>query len=152
MRPSSLIVVGAALVGMVAVAQTTLVQGRDSAGKLWPVNVEVLNNQARFGVVNTGALCGSPTHSVVSVGTSAADVPGSQLSNRRFVVICVSNAETSAVIVKCRVDGTAPVSGESGVGDVIRNGDCVTYAIGSGTTPSCISDTASTAVTAFECT
>mgnify|MGYP001561894006 CR=1 FL=1 len=139
-------------IAITAIAQTTLIQGRDSAGKLWPINVDVVNNQARVGVATTDFTCGGPTHTVVSVGTTAADVPGTQLANRRFVVICVSNAETAAVIVKCRVDGTAPTSGETGAGDVIRNGDCVTYAIASATVPSCISDTATTAVTTFQCT
>lgn len=149
----ALLALGVLACAGLAVAQTpSLMFGRDSAGKAWPIAVDVVNNQGGVTVSTVPRTCGSPTHSVVSLGTAAANIPTTQLTNRRYLVICVSNAETAAVIVKCRVDGSAPVAGEAGAGDVIRNGDCVTYAIPAATVPQCISDTATSAVTTFECT
>lgn len=100
----------------------------------------------------TGAgSCFSPTHSITSVGVASGACPASQLTGRRFIVFCNSPENTGTPKIKIVIDGSTPVMGKTNIGDVLAVGDCITYVIGSGTVPNCISDTAATALTSLEC-
>jgi hypothetical protein len=100
----------------------------------------------------TGAgSCFSPTHTVTVSGLAAVNCPASNLAGRRFITLCNSSENTGTPKVKIRIDGTNPAMGLTNVGDVLGVGDCITYVIGDGVVPKCISDTASTTVTGLEC-
>ncbi len=131
-----------------AVAQNTITanQGKPGSYGAWPVSFS-----SATPAYTTNAVCSSPTHKVTSVGVAAGNTPSSQLATRRFITLCVSTEETTNITVKCRADGTNPVIGETNPGDVLKVGDCVRYDIPASVVPLCISDTATTAVTSFEC-
>ncbi len=102
--------------------------------------------------LQTPPTCLSPTHTITSVGLTAAACPASQLAGRRFVILRSSPENTGTPLIKIRIDGTNPVMGNTNVGDVLRVTDApIIYYIGSGVTPKCISDTSSTALIGLEC-
>jgi len=124
-------------------------QGKPGNQGPWPVTV---SGGAGGAVSVTPAVCGSPTHKITSVGVAAAVTPAAQLPSRRFITFCVSLENSGNPTVKCRIDGTNPVLGNTNVGDVLGVGDCITYPIPAGVTPKCIADAAATAFTSLECT
>jgi hypothetical protein len=101
--------------------------------------------------LQTPPVCLAMVHTVTAVGVAATNCPASQLTGRRFIILCNSAENAAAPKVKIRIDGTNPVMGVTNVGDVLAVGDCVTYYLRAATVPKCIADTASTAVTALEC-
>jgi hypothetical protein len=146
MKRNNIVLLGLVLTaGVFGYAQTrTIVQGKDP------------NNVVRdMKVTTTGELatpvCTAPAQAVTTVGTSPANCPSSQLSGRRFIVLCVSNENSGSPKVKVRIDGTNPAMGLTEPGDVLTAGSCATYYLASSVTPKCISDTAGTAVTSIEC-
>lgn len=102
-------------------------------------------------VQTTPQVCTTSSHKTTSVGTSAVSTPSTQLLNRRYVTLCSSPQNPGVPLVKCRVDGVAPVMASGNPGDVLAPGDCATYAIAATSVPACIADTASTNVLSYEC-
>lgn len=86
---------------------------------------------------------------VTSVGTSAVLIPAAPNAARIYMQVCNSSENPGTPIVKCRVDGVAPVLGIANAGRVLSVDDCLISSSDAGTY--CISDTASTAVPSFEC-
>lgn len=89
------------------------------------------------------------SHKVTSVGLVAVSVPSAVAGNRQFVRLCNSAENSGIPNVKCRNDGSDPVMGIANAGEVLSVGDCATYGGDAGVR--CISDTAATAVTTYEC-
>lgn len=121
-------------------------QGKPGQFGPWPVTTA-----ADSGISVTQQQCGAMTNAITSVGVAAVNTPASQLSGRMFITLCNSLQNAGTPLVKCRTDGTAPVMAATNAGDVLGIGDCITYPISSSVVPSCISDTAATYVTSFEC-
>lgn len=96
--------------------------------------------------------CTDYGQSVVVVGTTAVPVPASPRFGRKLLRVCNSPENIGTPKVKCLLSETAPVMGATNRGDVLTVGDCFTYQIASAVPVLCISDTAGTAVTTFECT
>lgn len=96
-------------------------------------------------------VCSSYAQAVQAVGTTAVAVPVSALSGRKLVRVCNSPENVGSPKVKCLLGGTAPVMGATTAGDVLTVGDCFPYQVDSTVAVKCISDTAGTAVTTFEC-
>lgn len=94
---------------------------------------------------------GVGSHKITVVGVAAGNTPSAQKANRVYIELCNSLQNSSNPIVKCRVDGTAPVAAAGNIGDVLGVGDCIRYTISAGIVPQCISDAAGTNVTSFEC-
>ncbi len=136
----------------VALAQQRCDQGFPGTFGAWSVT---LTNPAAGGVTatvsTTPTTCTTPTHKITSVGVTAVNTPSSQLASRRFVTLTNSPENSGSPKVKCRIDGVAPVMGNTNAGDVLTLGSSITYAVGAAVTPQCISDTASTAVISLEC-
>lgn len=97
------------------------------------------------------AFCSSPTHAVTVVSNTGATVPASALARRVTIDVCNSLENAGTPVMKCRMDGTAPVMGTANVGDVLAKGDCVRYRVGSGTSVKCISDTVGAVAHSLEC-
>lgn len=86
----------------------------------------------------------------VAVGTSPTAVPADGgLAGRWMIRLCNSPRNSGVPIVTCTSDGTNPDAGLGSRGESLEVGDCVTYTTGS--TVTCISDSASTYVTPWEC-
>jgi len=114
--------------------------------------VSLTSGSVSIGSVNTTPqLCGTPAEKITSVGVTAVSTPSSQLANRRVITLCNSPENPGSPKVKCRIDGVTPVMGNTNPGDVLTISSCITYPISASVTPSCISDTAATAVTSIEC-
>lgn len=104
------------------------------------------------GVISTTPqICTTTAQKNTAVGVVSGATPSSQLASRRFIILCNSIQNSGSPLVKCRVDGVAPVMASGNPGDVLAPGDCATYAIAAATIPQCIADTASTNVTSYEC-
>jgi len=93
---------------------------------------------------------GSPWQ-VTSVGVAATNVPPTSGVTRYYVLVCNSSENSGTPLVKCLGNNTSPVMGVANRGDVLGVADCQQYAILGTNQLKCISDTASTAVTSFEC-
>jgi hypothetical protein len=93
---------------------------------------------------------GSPWQ-VTSVGVAAVNVPATSAATRYYLEVCSSTENTGTPLVKCLGNGVSPVIGLTNRGDVLGVSDCHTYAIAGTNQLSCISDTAATAVTSYEC-
>lgn len=138
-----------------AIAQSTITANQGAPGTKgpWPVTFSgstVVSVDG--GVIGTfPAQCGTRDEKVTSVGVAAGNTPSTQLADRYYIQLCVSLEETGNPLVKCTVDGVDPAIGEANPGDTLRIGSCVTYAVAAGVVPRCISDTAATAVTSYEC-
>lgn len=127
-------------------AQTPVII-RDSSS----TNAATVDTNKGVAVSTGGRICTTPRHSDSTIGTGASNCPTSQLANRRFITLCNSNENTGSPTVKIRIDGTAPVTGLGNPGDVLSQGQCVSYNIGAGITPQCIASAAGTHVTGLEC-
>jgi hypothetical protein len=120
------------------------------------VNVSVTANVTSTGTAtNTDAgvsvtvpYCTASLHTYKSVGTSAISIP--RLAGRWYTRVCNSCKNTGSPMVTCTADGTTPTTALTSPGEALEVCDCVVY-----TDPTndvlCISDTASTAVTAYDC-
>jgi hypothetical protein len=123
-------------------------QGKPGNQGPWPVSAI---GPSGSGIPVTPALCTTRAHKATTVGTSSTNTPGTQLTGRDYIQLCVSVQNGDTVRVKCRSDGTAPVFAAGNPGDVLDVGDCVTYAIADSVVPLCISNSASAEVASFEC-
>lgn len=94
---------------------------------------------------------GGSAHKNTVVGASAVPVPTDQAAVRAYVEICNSLQNTGTPLLKCRVDGTAPVMAATNAGDVLGIGDCILYAIPASIAPQCISDAVGTNALSYEC-
>lgn len=103
------------------------------------------------GVSVTVPTCTTTQNGLTSVGTSSAYVPSilSALPGRWMIRICNSPRNSGTPIITCTTDGQLPDAGLTGVGESLEVGDCATYTTSAGV--QCISDTASTAVSSWEC-
>jgi len=138
----------------VADAQNKVDQGRPGNQGAWTVALVAGAPPAPGAasiVQTTPQICLTPKHNITSVGLAAGNTPAAQLAARRFITFTNSPENAGSPKVKCRIDGVAPVMGNTNVGDVLTLGSSITYAIGTATVPQCISDTAATAVISFEC-
>lgn len=102
-------------------------------------------------VTNLDRVCTTTAQSVVSVGVTAVTVPAASLQGRRSLVVCNSAENVGSPKVKCLIGGTAPVMGAANPGQVITVDGCFPFGLASTETLKCISDTAGTAVTTYEC-
>lgn len=154
-----------------AMAQSTVKadQGRPGNQGPWPVtssNSGQVTVDGGFVTVNQGlsrdggrtwivetspSNCWNPTHSVTTTGVAAANCPAAQLANRCLIMMCNSSQNSGSPLIKIRIDGTNPVMAVGNVGDVLSVGQCITYGALSAVVPKCISDTATTYLTALEC-
>lgn len=100
-------------------------------------------------------VCSSAPQTIVIMGTTAVQVPTSQLSGRKALRVCVSLENAGSPKVKCLLDGTPGMTFTPDVGvaqgDVMAPGDCYVYPVDTSHTVKCISDTASTGVLTWEC-
>lgn len=136
-----------AMIAAVAYAtETTVNQGSPGNRGPW-----VVASSSGTGIAVTPQQCTSMAHKVTSVGVAAGNTPSSQLTSRRYIVLCNSLQNTGTPLVKCRADGVAPVMAAGNAGDVLGVGDCLPYPVAAGTVIQCIADTAATSVTSFEC-
>ena len=86
----------------------------------------------------------------VAVGTTPTAVPADGgLSGRWMVRLCNSPRNSGLPIVTCTSDGTNPDAGLASRGESLEVGDCVTYTTSAPVL--CVSDSASTYVTPWEC-
>ncbi len=141
----------------VAVGQTVVNQGRPGTQGPWPVtiggggSVVVVGPDGGAVLVQNVQCTGASSQKITTVGTSAGNTPSAQAAGRIYIELCNSIQNSSNPIVKCRVDGSAPVAAAGNVGDVLGVGDCIRYTINAATVPQCISDAAGTNVTSYEC-
>lgn len=105
------------------------------------------------GLVSTTpvACTASSVNSSTSVGVASVSTPAAALAARLYTLVCNSPQNAGVPLVKCRADGTSPVMAIGNPGEVLEVGDCVVYTLSAGTDIKCISDTAATYVTTFEC-
>ena len=103
------------------------------------------------GVTVTVPFCTATADFNTTVGTSVTNL--SALSGRWMTRVCNSARNTGNPIVTCTSDGTVPTTALTSVGETLEPGDCATYTMGvnGGFGIRCISDTASTAVTSWDC-
>ncbi len=94
---------------------------------------------------------GGVLHKNTVVGTSAVPVPAVQTALRAYIEICNSLQNAGTPILKCRVDGTAPVMAVTNAGDTLGVGDCRVYPNASSVAPQCISDASGTNALSYEC-
>lgn len=132
-----------------AYSETIVSQGAPGKKGAWPVSATVPSGSSL--PVRSVDVCSSYSQSVVAVGVTAVAVPTSALSGRKLMRICNSPENVGSPKVKCLLGGTSPVMGATTAGDVLTVGDCFPYQIESTVSVKCISDTAGTAVTTFEC-
>ncbi len=136
-------------------------QGKPGNQGSWPVVISGTVPGAAAAVVGPdgGAVrvqdtqCSTVTGSqkITSVGVASTTTPATQMANRIYIELCNSLQNSGNPIVKCRIDGTAPVAAATNLGDVLGIGDCIRYTVSAGIIPLCISDAAATYVTSFEC-
>lgn len=162
------LVVAVVLVAAVAVAQTIVKadQGKPGTQGPWPVTlsgsipVVIVDGgvsggggtatSTDAGVSVTVPYCSVSRSSIVSVGTSASTVPvDGGLAGRWMVRVCNSIRNTGIPTVTCATGGVTPDAGLLGDGESLQPGDCAVYTTGGAV--SCISDTAATAVSTWEC-
>jgi len=102
------------------------------------------------GVNVTVPYCTVSRSSAVSVGTSAVTVPADGgLAGRWLVRVCNSVRNSGQPTVTCATGGATPDAGLLSDGEALQPGDCAVYTTGGAV--SCISDTAATAVSTWEC-
>lgn len=102
------------------------------------------------GVTVTVPYCVTSRSSATSVGTSAVTVPADGgLAGRWMVRVCNSARNSGNPIVTCATGGATPDAGLLADGEALEVGDCAAYTTGDAVT--CISDTAATAVSTWEC-
>jgi hypothetical protein len=99
------------------------------------------------GVSVTVPSCSAVQDFNTTVGTSSVTL--SALAGRWMTRVCNSARNTGNPIITCTSDGTTPTIALTSVGETLEPGDCAVYT--SGTAVRCISDTASTAVTSWDC-
>lgn len=144
-----------------AAQQSVLLNGADTGtfpdgGIIRRVQVD---SQGRLVIASSGTdggtavsvpYCSVTRSRTTSVGTSPTAVPADGgLAGRWFIRICNSARNTGVPIITCTSDGTSPDAGLLGDGETIEVDGCNTYT--TGTSITCVSDTASTAVTSEEC-
>ncbi len=137
------------LVCIVGYSQTVANQGKPGTQGPWPVTSTGSDGGAV--IIQPVRCTGTGAQKITTVGVAAGNTPSTQLATRVYLELCNSLQNSGNPIVKCRVDGTAPVAAAGNVGDVLGVGDCIRYDIGAATVPQCISDAAGTNVTSFEC-
>ena len=121
------------------------------AGKGPDGKAKLFNLNASGDLYLSDRVCASTAQSVVSVGVAAVTVPASSLQGRRSLVVCNSPLNVGSPKVKCLLGGTAPTMALLDPGQVITVDNCFPFSVASTDTLKCISDTAGTAVTTFEC-
>jgi len=88
-----------------------------------------------------------------SVGTTPTSLP--VLAGRWMTRVCNSPRNSGTPIITCTTDGTWPDAGLNSVGESLEVGDCATYTFsyssGSAFPVRCVSDTASTSVSSWDC-
>lgn len=146
LRKIGLMIIPTLLISFIAYAGTQVDQGAPGHQGGWPVTLTGTSTVSS----SQQQACSATAQSVVSVGVAAVSVPTSRLASSTLLVFCNSIENAGSPKVKVLLSGT-PVMGNTTPGDALRVGDCVAYAVGSSVTPKVISDTASTAVTTYEC-
>ena len=143
--------------------QSVLITGADTTtqpdgGIIRRVQVDpqgrlVLSTSAADGgssAVATRTTCNALKMSTTQVNTAALSVPADGgLSGRWYARICNSARNSGTPVLTCTSDGQTPTALSSSSGDALEVSDCVTYY--TATPVKCISDTATTQVTAEEC-
>lgn len=149
------------LFGITAFAQTTVTANQGAPGNQGPWKVTCNNcggGGSSGGWVPDGGFIGqitpvycsaSSVNAVTSVSTSSVATPAATTSTRVSILVCNSLENSSLPLVKCRADNTAVALGVTNPGETINPGDCILYNSKVGVR--CISNTASTAVSTFEC-
>jgi hypothetical protein len=98
-------------------------------------------------------LDGGNPDQVTSVGVAdggvGVPVPATAAGTRHFNLVCNSVENSGTPKVKCLTNGGTPTMGITNPGQVLGVGDCYQYT--TSTDVKCISDTAATAVTSYEC-
>lgn len=143
------------LLATIGFAQGTVTanQGRPGTQGAWPVTITGGSGGGSGSTVYSfpGTCTSSSAHKSTTVGIAAGNTPSAQTASRVYITLCNSLQNTGTPLVKCRVDGVAPVMAVTNPGDVLGIGDCITYPILAAQVPQCIADTATTYVTSFEC-
>ncbi len=143
--------IGLLVLAGLAMAQTVVNQGRPGNQGPWPVTGVAGGPDGGAVVVQPVQCKGTTSQKITTTGVAAVNTPSSQLAGRIYIEICNSLQNTGTPLIKCRVDGTAPVMAVGNVGDVLGIGDCIHYDIPAGVVPQCIADAATTYATSFEC-
>jgi len=158
MKRTFTVVAGLTLVAGLAFGQQVVNQGRPGTQGPWPVSISgasgntmVVGPDGGAVVVQNAQCTGASAHKITTVGAAAVNTPSAQNAGRMYIVLCNSLQNSSNPIVKCRIDGVAPVAASGNAGDVLGIGDCIRYDIPAAVVPQCISDAAGTNVTSFEC-
>lgn len=138
------------LLAGIAIAQSTVqIRGKDTASPAAPQDIRTdTSGRIITSPTTATASCTTKTDTVTSVGVTAVATPAADQASRTSILLCNSSENTGAPLVKCRGDGTNPAMGNTTPGIVLNKGDCVVYNVAS---IKCISDTAATAVSGFEC-
>lgn len=136
----------ALIAGAAFAAEETVNQGTPGLRGPWTVTGALSGTT----FPTTPQLCTTSASKSTTVGVAAVTTPATQLTARRYIIICNSPQNTGTPLVKCRVDGT-PVMAVTNPGEVLGVGDCFQYAVAASVIPSCISDTATTYVISYEC-
>lgn len=101
------------------------------------------------GVSVTVPYCTASAFQTKTIGTSSITF-GQLVPGRWLARICNSCRNTGVPMITCTDDGTTPTTAATFDGEVLGVCDCVTYTNGSNAIK-CISDTATTYVTQYEC-
>jgi hypothetical protein len=99
------------------------------------------------GVSVTVPVCSVTQDRNSTVGITALSLP--VLAGRWLTRVCNSARNTGNPIITCTSDGTTPTTALTSIGETLEPGDCAIYTTGAAV--QCISDTASTAVTSWDC-
>lgn len=153
------------LAALVAAAQSTMIVNQGAPGNQGPWKVTCTNCSSGGSDAGTtvnitfdGGFIGQVTpiycstssvNAVTSVGTSSTATPAATATARVSILVCNSLENTGVPLVKCRDDNTAVALGVGNPGEAINPGDCIMYNSKVGVR--CISNTAATAVSTFEC-
>lgn len=140
-------------------AQTKVDQGKPGTQGPWPVTcTNCGGGGGGSGWTPDGGFIGQVTpvycsaasvNAATAVSTASVAVPAATTATRVSILVCNSLENTGLPLVKCRDDNTAVALGVANPGETINPGDCIMYNSKVGVR--CISNTASTAVTTFEC-
>lgn len=93
--------------------------------------------------------CTTTASKNTTVNLVSTAVPASPLAGRWFIRVCNSARNSGTPIITCTSDGTTPTTAATSAGEALEVGDCAAYTTGGAVT--CISDTAATAVSTWEC-
>lgn len=146
-----------AALGGVALAGNLVDQGSPGTQGPWKTTVTggsvvVIFDGGFIGTTAPYSCAITSPNKVTNVLAASIATPSAAQAGRKWMSVCNSVQNVASRVVKCRADGTAPVFAITNAGDVLANGDCVTYTVSDARNVLCIANTgAGTDVQTYEC-